>query len=313
MENIEHTLRDTHQQLQQAINVDRHLKLVNQKLEEAYKNLDVLENQLKKEFEDIQQLEKLSLKGLFHQVLGSKEDQMEKERQEYLQASLKYDEAKKSSELLEFERDLLQRKVENIPQLKAKLKSLLEQRQKFLVRENSTIGNQIVKLMEMVDRQGELIHRITDLKKTAQQAIAILEQMINALQKARNWGQWDMAGRQRGASYLKHSAIDKARDLSYHAQHILTRLSHDMETLYGQRLPNFHVQIESFNRFTDVFFDNLISDWIVQRKIQNALNNVISVRDGVLRTLQSMDHEIRKCQDKIDELHKHREKLIIES
>ena len=51
---------------------------------------------MRKEFEDIENLEKLGMKALFYKVLGSQEEQLEKERQEYLQASLKYDQVRKT-------------------------------------------------------------------------------------------------------------------------------------------------------------------------------------------------------------------------
>ena len=51
-----------------------------------------LKKQVYKEGRDVKKLEGLSLPGLFLSILGSKEAQLEKERQEYLAAKLKYDE-----------------------------------------------------------------------------------------------------------------------------------------------------------------------------------------------------------------------------
>ena len=39
------------------------------------------------------------------------------------------------------------------------------------------------------------------------------------------------------------------------------------------------LKFESFNSFLDFFFDNLISDWIAQRKIKATLDNIHSVAD----------------------------------
>ena len=55
-----------------------------------------LENVLQKEGKDVKKLEGLSLTGLFFTILGSKEQQLEKERQEYLAVKLKYDECNNS-------------------------------------------------------------------------------------------------------------------------------------------------------------------------------------------------------------------------
>jgi len=56
---------------------------------EKYANLN---KQLLKEGRDVKKLEGLSLTGLFLTILGSKKAQLEKERQEYLAARLRFDE-----------------------------------------------------------------------------------------------------------------------------------------------------------------------------------------------------------------------------
>ncbi len=313
MSDIHESLKETFARLEQARKVDRHLQQVNDQLAEAESNLDQLSNQLQKEFKDIEKLEKLSVKGLFHQVLGSKEEQIEKERQEYLQVSLKYDEAKKSTDLLLYEKDLLQKKVEDLPQLEAKLNGLIQIREKHLIQQDAVIGRQVLDFIRQIDAQEQFIEVVVGVEQTGKQVLMILEKMIKELQKAKNWGQWDMSGNNRSASYMKHSAIDRARDLSYSVQHLLARFHNDLTQIYGNMDLNFNVQLDSFHRFTDVFFDNLISDWIVQRKIQNALNNVLNVRDRIIRILQSLTAEVEKAKNKISSLQQQRKQLIIRS
>ena len=313
MSDTQSQLRDTFQKIEHSKKVARHLEAVNQQLTEAQTNLDQLSRQLEKEFKDIEKLENLSLKGLFHKVLGSKEEQIEKERQEYLQVSLKYDEAKKSADLLAYERDLLEEKVQSLPKLKAKLNSLIKKREQHLLRENSTVGRQLLELLRAMDDRTRYIAALEQVKDTGIKVQSVLEKMIYHLQRAKNWGQWDMTTRQRGASYQKHSEIDRARELSYQAQHMLGRFQRDLQQIYGQQHFSFNVQFDSFNRFTDIFFDNLISDWIVQRKIQNALNNVLNVKDQIIRINQSLDGESTKTEDQLTSLEQQRKQIIIDS
>ncbi len=313
MSDTQSQLRDTFQKIEHSKKVARHLEAVNQQLTEAQTNLDQLSRQLEKEFKDIEKLENLSLKGLFHKVLGSKEEQIEKERQEYLQVSLKYDEAKKSTDLLAYERDLLEEKVQSLPKLKAKLNSLIKKREQHLLRENSNVERQLLELLRAMDDRTRYIAALEQVKDTGIKVQSVLEKMIYHLQRAKNWGQWDMTTRQRGASYQKHSEIDRARELSYQAQHMLGRFQRDLQQIYGQQHFSFNVQFDSFNRFTDIFFDNLISDWIVQRKIQNALNNVLNVKDQIIRINQSLDGESTKTEDQLTSLEQQRKQIIIDS
>ncbi|NND34827.1 MAG: hypothetical protein HKN76_19735 [Saprospiraceae bacterium] len=313
MADLQQKLTETFEAYQTLKRVERHLAQLDTQLTQANRDLDGLEKKLRKEFQDIEKLEKLSIKGLFHQVLGSKEEQIEKERQEYLQASLKYDEAKKSLELLEFERDLLEGKIHALPELQIKLDRLLKLREKSLIESESEAGKKILDLLLIIDTNREFIGNVLQVQTTGKEITSILDQMSSHLSTAKNWGQWDMAGRQRGASFMKHSAIDKARDLAYHAKHLLSRFEGDLKHIYGRQQFNLRIEFDAYSRFTDIFFDNLISDWIVQQKIQNALSSVHAVRDKIIRIMQSLDGEIKKAQDKISSLEEQRKTLIIKS
>lgn len=87
-------------------------------LEQAKKELEMQKNRknelnklLNKEEKDVKKLESLSMTGLFYSILGSKEEQLDKERQEYLAAKLKYDECCNSisgieSEIINYREEL---------------------------------------------------------------------------------------------------------------------------------------------------------------------------------------------------------------
>ena len=135
--------------------------------------------------------------------------------------------------------------------------------------------------------------------------------MIMELKKASDWGQWDMYGRGTHASYNKHSHIDRARELSLTVKHNLIRFEEELSDVYDTGKMQLQFQLEPFNRFTDVFFDNLISDWIIQQKINNALNNVIAIHDKVKRYYNSLKTDFPKVENELVDLAKQREALII--
>jgi len=302
------------EELTQGKRIHRHLEQLKDQLDQSYYELQTAEKKLQKEFGDIEKLENISLKGLFHKVLGSKEEQMEKERQEYLQASLKFDEAKKSTELLEFERGLLEKKSMNLKALEIKMQKLLKIRERELIEGNTRGGKKILDILLRIDGHAELASNLTHIVGIGDQALQVLGPMINHLQKARNWGQWDMApGSRNTAGHMKHTAIDKARDMSYQVKHLLARYQSDLRQIYRKDSFDLNIHFDSFSRFTDIFFDNLISDWIIQQKIQNALANVTSARDRVTRINQSLQVEIAKSKAKMEELEQSRRDLIFNS
>jgi hypothetical protein len=55
------------------------------------------------------------------------------------------------------------------------------------------------------------------------------------------------------------------------------------------------LNVNSFLRFSDYFFDGLITDWIVQGRIQSTLAQVESKSSSVNTILWELENERRKC------------------
>jgi len=155
-------LDQTLESFQNIERIKRHLEDLDGRLQVAYKEQGKLTKTLDKEKEDFEDLQKLSIKGLFYKILGSKEAQIEKERQEYLEAALKYNEVKKSVELLEFEQQTLNEKLQKAPDLKNKLNKLLKEREKAIVKSNSTKGKQLLNLVHEIDRKVAMQREIQE-------------------------------------------------------------------------------------------------------------------------------------------------------
>jgi len=309
--NTQDRIKEVLEKLVELQRVEKHFQSTLNQLDNAYEKLDELHDILEKEYKDVKELEGLSMRSLFHKVLGSKEDQIEKERQEYLQASLKYNEFKKTVELLEFERDLLKKKITDVSILQNSLEELKAKREKELLMSNSQQGKELMRIVHQIDQLISYRKELSEAREAGNDAMHNLKVLIQFLKKAKDWGSWDMMGNQtRQASYYKRDSIDQAREASYHAKHHLNRFQKELYDI-GESQYNFEVNIGNFNTFTDIFFDNLISDWIIQQKIKNALHNVDGVYDKVQRLIQSIDHKIGGIESEEIKLHEAKDKIIL--
>jgi len=134
------------------------------------------------------------------------------------------------------------------------------------------------------------------------------------LRDAKNWGNWDMVQRRSNtASWMKHSSIDKARRMVPETQHVLDQFKRELYDVYGRQNFEAVLNLDGLSSFTDLFFDNLITDWIVQRKIQNSLSKVSSVHDKVKRTVDSLSLEIQNIETKILKMEERKNQVIIDS
>jgi hypothetical protein len=283
-------------------------------LKNAQHKLDSLHSVMVKELEDLNEIESKGLKPFFYKVLGSKEEQIEKERQEYLTASLKFNEHQKSVEVLEFELELLQKKLKDSTALKKRLEVLKAQRENEILKAHPTLAKELLDVSKEVDAAYVYRKELLDVEEVGSKCIKSLNDMVKLLKQAKQWGNWDMAGGRsrsgRRAGYNKQASIDKAKNISVWVKHELINLNKELNDI-GHHKEHFQLSMDNFNSFTDIFFDNLISDWVVQQKISNTMNNTVSVRDRVVLIVKSIQNEIHKVEQKLISLQSNRDKILI--
>ena len=291
--------------------VKKHYKNTEKELNNAYKKLDELHDILEKEYKDVKEIEGLSMKSLFAKVLGSKEKQIEKERQEYLQASLKYNDFKKQVEVIEYERDLLKKKIIDIKLFENKLESLKKTREKELLRSRSDQGKQLMKIVYQIDELIRYRKEVNEAIDAGNVSKSELNKLIAYLKKAKDWGSWDMASSSsRHSSYYKKGAIDNAQRSAHNTQRQLNRFQQELYDV-GLRNQEFEINIGNFNSFMDIFFDNLISDWVIQQKVKNALGNVELTKDRVIRLVQDLENKLNQINKEIEVLVGAKDQLIL--
>ncbi|MFK8104426.1 MAG: hypothetical protein AB8G15_18005 [Saprospiraceae bacterium] len=295
-----------------AEKIKRHLKELATQLKAAYQELETLTQLLNKEAEDYEALEKLSIKAIFYKVLGSKAEQMEKERQEYLQASLKYDEVKKSIDLMEYEQNILKEKLTTLGNVKEQLDRLWMDREKSLIKENGKQAKKLLQLNQQLENNLSLIKETREAIIAGESAQKVFLSMISALKTAKNWGNWDMATKGKSiAGYAKHTNIDKARAQVPQAKQALRHFENELRDIFqGQESFAFSFQVNSFSRFTDIFFDNLISDWVVQRRIKNAMASVQSTHDKIHRLVGSITARIPQIKKENRAIRKQKKEIL---
>jgi len=309
---------DTRTKLAEVTKELESLKKVGNRLEDLNREITGLQGkiaflvkQVDKESDDIETLKKTGVKSLFYKVLGSKEEQLEKERQEYLEANLRYDEVRKSVELLEYERNILEGKIKKLPSTERNYQELLKLREKEIIASDPKLAAKINTIDEQIRERQKMLFEIEEAMAVGRSANHLLEQVVIKLNQAVNWGQWDMTGRRGQMSgHMKHRQIDMAKDLAYKAKISLTQFEKELRDIYGPEDFGLTVRIPSFSTFTDIFFDNLITDWIVQQKIQNTRTGVVSVKDKVQRLLSTLNGTVPKINYEINQLEDARKAIL---
>ncbi len=269
-----------------------------------------MDKQLDKELNDIKELESLGIKSLFHKVLGSKEEQLEKERQDYLAVNLKYKELNKSIEITEYELNILEKKLLSRDKVENELEKLKKLREAEILRTNAPMKNDLLLILKKEEQAIRMLEEIRQAKEAGSVAVNSIKTVLSHLANAEKWGQWDMYNKN-GSYYdhLKHGAIDKAVEEAYKTKHYLSIFREELADVGFTQ--SFQLNVEAFSKFTDIFFDNLISDWIVQRKIKNVIGSVGSTHDKVINLIQALEQDNAKMANHIKSLENSRDSILL--
>ena len=269
-----------------------------------------LEKALKDEDKDVKKLESLSITNIFYSILGSKDQQLDKERQEFLAAKLKYDECCHS--VLMLEKDLESYKVSfnNLLDAEAEYEAVLKKKEGFILGLNNENSK---KLLEIMDK----IPSIEAQKKELQEAIAAgdaarneLQFVVDSLESADGWGTWDILGGGLLATAAKHSEIDKAKEYAQTTKIALMKFQNELADV--DLAMDIDINIGSFETFADYFFDGLISDWIVQSKISDSLKSVCNVVYNVEDIIKSLRAKLTTVENELSSIKENMKSLIEE-
>jgi hypothetical protein len=286
----------------------RDLPAVEAELEEQSSRLATLGAQLEAEKVDVEKLERTSLTALFYTVLGSREEQLEKERQELLSVQLQYQQTKHQVKFLEREQDYLNRQIATLADVETEYEALLAEKEAYLRGPDQALAKE---LMENAEQRADIASQVKELSEAIQagkEVLAGLKQVMEALKSAENWGTWDLLGGGILSTAVKHNRIDKARQDIYELQAQISQFQQELADV-RERI-ELKIDIGAFETFADFFFDGLIVDWVVQSRIVASLERTKDARDMFSQAVTELEDLKRKVQNKQSDLLEKRVQLI---
>lgn len=254
-----------------------------------------LKEETYKEQLDVDQLENFSAAKLFYQIMGKLDERLEKEQAELYAAALRYDSARQ--ELHAVEADLAARREELslLGNCEAEYNRLLEARARELRQDPQSPTAR--RLLALEERQAQLTARSKELQEAIQagyDALSDISSIESALSSAEGWGTWDVFGGGLISDLAKYSHLDDAQQQINGLQRSLSRFRTELADVDIRT--GVQVEVDSFLRFADYFFDNIFTDWAVLDRIRRTQSQIHEV-DGSVRTiLYRLEQDLDQCQ-----------------
>lgn len=288
-----------------------HLQDVQRRLSQARSVVDRLAQLLNENYETMESLELKSLKNIFKTVLGNKEAQLEMRRQEYLQVVLQYHEARKSVELLQFEEGVLKEQVNTEGHIDQQLEKAIVTHRADILAAHPTLSDQIIAIEKNISKISGNRKELEEAKFVGEEILEVLSVIMRNLNRASDWGSWDaMDFSRKLEAKAKNLFMDKAMANVYIAQLLFERFEKELQDIHNHKEIRRSYHFHDFGNFTEVYYNRLIADWVIQKRIKDSKQIVEGVHSSTSMIVASLNHEIEQSEIQIENLKSEIEHLI---
>ncbi|MAT13647.1 MAG: hypothetical protein CMJ46_00025 [Planctomyces sp.] len=257
---------------------------------------------------DVKRLEGLSITGLFYTVLGSREQQLEKERQEMLAAWLKYEESEETIAEIKAEIESLKADKSKFTTAESDYQRLVAEKEEWLRNAGTPEGAWLIEVSDELAELDSDYRELSEAIQAGEAALNHLKSTQSSLNSAGNWGTWDMLGGGSISTFVKHSRLDDARSHAHRAQRELAHFQEELADV-SQRI-HIDLKIDGLTSFADYFFDGLIVDWLVQSRINKAQSSCANAIEAVRGLLSQCRHQRADLTDRIESLTSERKRIL---
>ena len=240
-----------------------------------------------KEQEDVDKLEGRSLAAYFYNVIGKKDEKLDKEREEAYAARVKLDAAERELTAVKNEMATVRARLGELSGGENAYSRALESRREEIKTLSTPEAEELLRLEEEIAHLDSQQKEICEAILAGNAAFAIAEKILSELDSADGWNTWDMfSGGGLITHMAKHGHLDDAQDLVETLQDKLRSFKTELADISINA--DMQVNIDGFLRFADYFFDGLFADWAVADQISESMSAVQKTKDQIGRLVDKL-------------------------
>lgn len=256
---------------------------------------------MEKEQAEADRLESRSLTVFFLSLRGKLEEKRSIEQAEARAARIKYDAALRELEAVTGELEDTRRELATLRGCELRYDAIFKEKQAAIRAAGGADGEALLALEEKLSAAKLREKELTEAVQAGEGALQTTRQILASLDSAKNWGTWDLVGGGLISDLAKHSHLDDAQAKVERLQGQLRRFRSELSDV--QIRCDLQLNVDSFLRFADVFFDGLLSSWAV-------LDRIGSAREQVLRTQSQIENVLSRLKVPLASTRRERDQLI---
>lgn len=268
-----------------------------------------LSRQRAKEQSDVDALEGHGLTALFYAALGRREEKLDKEKAEALQAAAHHDAAKMQLANAQRERESRQTALDRLGDAAARYEAAYRAKLDWMRQNDAVNGPEIARLEGEKLAVAAHCREVREAIEAGERAQMMAQAARRDLSSAEGWGTWDLWGGGLIADAIKHEKLDSAQRTIYNLQNALSNFRTELADVGGVRA-DLNVTINDFLGFADFIFDGLFADWSVLDRIRNSLAQMDGVCTDIDRVLHRLQAFAQQDEEKLEELQAALDRLV---
>lgn len=295
--------------------IKRRLMAAEELLKDAIALRDQLQSQLTKEQQDVVKLGSFSFANKLKQLTGKWDAQMEKEIAEAAEAELKFNDAEKTAQDLEAEVAAYRERMDDPAFLwiDEEWAAFLKEKETWIRLNDRDASSTLEQIATDRISLHAFKREIDEAYDAGDRAVRALDLALDKLGSAEGMSLWDtFLGGGLIVSAMKYSEINSSEDLIHVAQRALRHFETELMDVQQVAAESLTIDQKDLLTFTDLFFDNIFSDWMIHSKITDTKKKVTGILQDVRRTLHALARKRDEVERQLNQLDV-KEREIIEA
>lgn len=260
-------------------------------LDEQLIQQQMLYDELLKEETDVDRLERFSWAKLYYDLLNRREEQLTKERVEAEAALSRYELIKEQTADLQKQLETLTHKLTPFVGVDATYDALIDQKTGFLLIQSGPTQDQYKGHVEALTVADKQLREVKEAHKAGLMALDQVLQLLELIDDAHSWGNWDIMSRSAVVSAAKYQRLNDVREQSRIVNGYLRQFQSELADVQQDMKLDGPIA-DDLTRFVDIFFDNFLTDWSVQRRIERLHHETRLLEQRVVFALRLLRQQV---------------------
>ena len=257
----------------------------------------LLEQKMILEKKDVDRLEGKSLSAFYYHAFGKINEKLEGERREYYAARVKYDAAVRELKAVELDLECTEEDLQDLQDCEQRYARAMEEKRRAIKVSGTEQAQEFLEKEQDLNFLKAQERELEEAIAAGTAALRVANDVVLSLKHVEGLGLFERLGTSFLTDMAKREVLDDAQKNVEQLQIQLQRFNKELADVKVRA--NLAVGMGKLLKFTDTYFENLLSVETPVKRMKESARKVDETRDlilGMLRQLQSRLEEVRHRQ-----------------